>query len=174
MSRGFSMNCRKAREHLALHPDASEAPDVRASVDAHLQACPACAAEARRLAAAWGLLDAWVDTPTAADLVPRLRALPRSALVASRRSRSWRPLAAAAALLIAAAALLLRPSRPVEQPAPVALTPAEIAQIDAIQNLELLQNMDVVENLDLLAADVPVDEAHRLLELLPPEPSPEY
>jgi hypothetical protein len=148
------MNCSDARPLLAMHPDPDEPSDVRAAVDGHLAACHACAAEARRLRAAWKALDVLEDLPPSPGFAGQVRARVRSA-----RRPAWLPLAAAAGLLVAATVLLTIPAVP---PVP-GLSPAEI---DIVKNLDLLENYEMVEAIDLLSSEASLDEVAPLLDLL--------
>lgn len=58
------MNCDKARPHLTALRDSELTPDLAATLNAHLEACPACASVNEAEAAALARADAWaMDAP---------------------------------------------------------------------------------------------------------------
>ena len=150
------MTCDAARPYLPLHPDAAEPPEVRDAVAEHLCGCIACAAEWRRLQAAWDALGVWEDVRPAADFTASVRERIRSA---ARRRRVWAPMAAAAAVLLAVTTLFLVP--PATGPG---LSPVEI---EIVRNLDLLDNYDMVSAMDLLDTGASVDDVAPVLDLMP-------
>lgn len=101
------MNCRGTRNRLPLHAGDDLAAAEAAAVQAHLQACPPCAREAERYAAARAELRAAVPASARpepslwASLEPRLAAVDAAArqrLPWYRRTAWW---SAAAAVLVA-------------------------------------------------------------------------
>lgn len=84
------MNCRMVEEKLALHLYDELPPEERAAVDAHLTACPACAAAAAEL----GRLHAALDQRPALEPTPELFVQSRAELeeALDREARGWRGL----------------------------------------------------------------------------------
>ena len=164
------MSCSATRPLLALHPDPDESPEVRAGIDAHLAACPACAAEARRLRGAWELLTA-VPPP---DPGPEFARRVRRAVDARRTPRilrAWTSVAAAAAVLLAAVAFygVARDRRPITLPAAEALAGVAPADVEVVENLDVLRDLDVIESYDLLVDGGSVEDAAGLIDLAPRE-----
>ncbi|MFZ5862902.1 MAG: hypothetical protein ACOYXR_08690 [Nitrospirota bacterium] len=112
----------------------------------HLERCATCRAEAKRLNAAWALL----NIVEARDPSPRFTAGVWAKIEAREPAGPPRPVwslrLAAAALAVVLAAVL-----------PVAVwhqdtqdRPELLAQLDAMESHELLENLEVVEDLDVL------------------------
>lgn len=133
------MKRRHALDALPLWAGNDLPPARRAQVDAHLEACPSCRAEAQALleALAWLRKDAESPfTPEEGSTLRRevMARVRRSAPPRARRSRAW-ILLPAAALLLAAAGLALRHSRNQHLPARVSppSTQALLQPIEAPQ-----------------------------------------
>jgi len=90
------MECRDARPYLPLYPDRDEPPEVLDALRVHLERCASCAAELKRLQAAWDALNAWDGMEPPAGLAARVRERAQGAQRPARRIR-WISLATAAA-----------------------------------------------------------------------------
>jgi hypothetical protein len=133
--------CRAVRSKIGTELD-TPTPDVAA----HLKGCAPCRAEARRLNAAWALLN--VMDPR--EPSPRFGAGVWAKIVAADaegfRRPAWSLRWAAAGLAVALAAVV--PFVVWYQGAQD--RPELMAQVDVMASHDLLVNMDVVEDLDVL------------------------
>jgi hypothetical protein len=155
------MECRDAKPYLPLYPDRDEPPEVLDALRVHLERCASCAAELKRLQAAWDALNAWDGMEPPAGLAARVRERARGAQRPARRIR-WISLATAAAALLVAAILTRVVIGP---PAPAALSSSEI---EIVRNLDLLENYEMVVALDFLNSGASLDDVGPLMDLLPP------
>ena len=117
------MDCTTARRRITEKVDGLLPPEAQGELSAHLDACPACAAEERASAAVGPLLRAWTDA-RATENDPRLAAMwtrVRAGIEEQRESRrrpAWIPRWAwlPAALALAVLALLFYPTGTARQP----------------------------------------------------------
>lgn len=151
------MNCEKAQRELVAYADGELGASASEEVRTHLDRCPACRLEARRLSAAGEMLGTIPDIEPSPDFTDRAvqRALsapelkPASRLILLRRLA---PVAAAAAVILAVtlwAAFSTGPAVIDDLP------PAEqeiVRNFEVLENLELLEDMELLKDLDLLLA----------------------
>lgn len=152
--------CSPIRERLTAWLDQETSAVENREIEAHLDSCPDCSAEARvlRRAIAWqkrelavALLDAPVDIDALRAGMRRQILALRTAEKRSRRRRLFRPVA----LAVAAAVLLILWSAPQSEPLLVSIgiepPPAEVARrTDKYRYLEVIENLELLEHLDAL------------------------
>jgi anti-sigma factor RsiW len=144
------MRCRSCEKQLSAWLDGELAPGRAAEVEAHVAACPACAARAARLREVSALVDGLpspVPSPEfAAGFRRKLAQARQVEREAAERPRRWffrlpaLATAATAACALVLGLTLLRRDPALERP-----PEAELAQ-----NIELLRDYEVVSNLDAL------------------------
>ncbi|HEV8664089.1 MAG TPA: zf-HC2 domain-containing protein [Candidatus Methylomirabilis sp.] len=156
------MRCDEVQALLIEAADGSLPGPLRAEMEGHLAACPACRAEAGALRE---LLQAAAADPVPEppapywaaarqDLARRLglKPPPSSRPAGFLPRRAWVLGGAAAALLLALAAAFLAGRGPAPL-APTAPSPEELAllrNLEVVQDLELLEQVDILEHYELL------------------------
>lgn len=175
------MKCRVAREWMRARIDQSLTPEVGGALDAHLDSCSRCAAEARDLEQLGGLLGELPLAEPSANFDWRLRLRLSKAepgevsLFAAERRRAWPRLefwgaAAAAALVVVATGLYLLRA-PSDAPAPRGLsTPAVV---DNRPRPEAGSLLTPVRDGPLVGPQRPVPYGHLLFpqQMGPPAPT---
>jgi len=157
---GRTLNCRKALKALPETLDGGGSAELRAAVEEHVAACPACRREHDALRRSWELLDA-VQAPPASErfsaaVMSRVRAgsaAPQPAAAGPVHRRWWPAPAMVMGLvaLLAVSALLTHPRQtPGPGPAPSAPAAAPSALARALTDDEIIRDLDVYEQLDLL------------------------
>ena len=140
------MDCSKIKPELVAYLDGELSKGAAEEVRLHLERCPACQLEAKKLSAAGELFDAFGEIEPSKDFTARTmqRALsvPEPAIARPRIVRRLVPAAVAAALLVVLTLWLVVPSRP------EVLTPVEE---DIVQNMEVLENMELLEEMEMLS-----------------------
>jgi hypothetical protein len=111
------MKCSTVRDKLSAYLDAEVAPQERAGIATHLQACAACRAEAAALERAEAALTTLATVERAPDLTADLR---RLAARAPRPAWRWAGACVAGVIVVGVAliwahALVVRPSQPKPQ-----------------------------------------------------------
>ncbi len=145
------MNCAEMDIGMIAYLDGKAGDVERHEVEAHLAACPVCAARAREFRALWGVLDGMpVEEPSLAFDV-RLRA--RIAAEPARRGLwSWVPaprLAFAVSLLLLLSAYIS--SRPQQVPPAPPAPPNPEAEFRMIKDLRVLEDYEVLANFEALS-----------------------
>ena len=145
------MDCSRIRPELVAYLDGELGKGAAEEVRLHLERCPACQLEAKRLSAAGDILDAFGEIEPSKDFTARTmqRALsaPETVVAGPRILRRLLPAAAAAVVLVALTLWLIVPSQP------EALTPVEqdiVKNMEVLENLELLEEMEILSDMDLL------------------------
>lgn len=148
--RPHPIDCRTAQAESAGGIDHLADP-----VGAHLETCPACREETRRLQASWALLNVVEDREPSpqftARVMAKLRPDPLRAGVSrlpslGSRGFRWAALAAAAAVIVLVVAGVLD-REPIKAPSNGSEV---VADLELVESEELLQHLDVVQDLDLL------------------------
>ena len=160
------MNCEKIENKWIAYFDGKASASERREVEAHIQACGACAQRAAEYRALWGVLDELPPISPSASFDAAVRA--RVAAEVPARI-SWRWLVPSPRLAFALSCLLVLSawfaSRPTQvEPLPVATTTAATTQASSeadfrmINDLPELENYDVLTNFDALS-DLPATPA---------------
>ncbi|MFI5092635.1 MAG: zf-HC2 domain-containing protein [Candidatus Acidiferrum sp.] len=145
------MSCRRMENRIVAYADGRLKESERLDVEKHLAACAACQLRVNEFRAVTSLLDEVPQIEPSAAFDVRVRAR----VVAEPVKQGWwawltpspRVALAASLLLLATVWVASRP-----QPAQLALTPTEEAQIN--QNLPELENLDVISDFGALT-DLP-------------------
>jgi len=151
--------CSTIRDDLGEWARNALSAERAAEIEAHIESCPACRAEAERERALLNLLEQLPSPEPGPEFDAELEArLAREGAAGQRSSWSRLSLAAGglAAVAAAAAALLVFvPDSGDRAELPVAATAEELAlarDLDLYQNLELIELLDVLPDLDAIEA----------------------
>jgi anti-sigma factor RsiW len=160
------MSCEKIEKKWIAYFDGKASATERREVEAHIEACGACAQRAAEYRALWGVLDELPAIAPSASFDAAVRA--RVAAEIPARS-SWRWFVPSPRLAFAVSCLLVLSvwfaSRPAQvEPLPAAVTTAATTQASSeadfrmINDLPELENYDVLTNFDALS-DLPTTPA---------------